>query len=60
MKKIENLVNLLLNKDKEIALIIEDLSDSERIELRNAAIASGVKELPRNLYFNYTTQIWIE
>lgn len=42
------------------ASAIDMLSDEQRIELRKELISNGITELPRNLYFNYETQRWIE
>ena len=45
--------------DQTLSNSIDSLSDLERIEVREACIAAGLKDLPRNLYYNYTTQKWI-
>lgn len=42
-----------------VADLIERLTDSERVLVRQEARKQGVKEYPRNLYFNYETQRWI-
>jgi hypothetical protein len=39
---------------------IELLSDEQRIALRENMLANGFTVLPRNLFFNYETQKWIE
>ncbi len=43
-----------------VCLAINDLTDDQRISMRNAAMEAGVQSLPRNLYYNYQTQRWIE
>lgn len=40
--------------------LIDALTDAERVHLRQEAIKAGAKDLPRNLYYNYTTQKWIK
>lgn len=42
------------------AQLIDALSNADRLRVRNGAILAGVKLLPRNLYFNYQTQTWID
>ena len=39
---------------------VNELTNAERIEVRQLALAMGAKALPRNLYYNYETQEWIE
>ncbi len=43
-----------------VAGLIDGLSDGERVMVRTEAMAQGVELLPRNLYFNYETQVWID
>lgn len=53
------IIKAILNKDHAIAQVIDSLTNAERISIRNAPELAG-KPIPRNLYFNYTTQVWIE
>ena len=43
-----------------VASLIDELTDAERVTLRKAAELHGMKLLPRNLYYNYATQTWID
>ncbi len=43
----------------EFVHMIDDLSTAERLELRQFYMQQGIVELPRNLYYNYTTQEWV-
>lgn len=56
---INGIIKQLRSQDPTLAVMIDALSDNQRIELRNAATKAGIKALPRNLYFNYATQQWI-
>lgn len=51
---------MIFGSRRNTDLAINNLSDAERIELRIYLAASGVREFPKNLFFNYTTQKWIE
>lgn len=42
-----------------VAQMIDGLSDSDRISVRDEATKRGVKLLPRNLFYNYQEQRWI-
>ena len=42
-----------------VATMIDELPDADRIVVRKEAQRRGIDELPRNLYFNYKTQVWI-
>ena len=48
------------NKSNTLIELIDTLPNSERIEIRTVCLAQGVNELPRNLYYNYKTQSWID
>lgn len=39
--------------------LIDTLNSAERVALRETLEAHGMKELPRNLFYNYETQEWI-
>ncbi len=40
--------------------LIDALDDSQRVAVRNACADAGIKALPRNLFYNYQTQAWID
>lgn len=54
------IINLIETKDSAIIDLINDLSNQDRRMIRAVAELLEVKELPRNLYYNYQTQTWID
>ena len=62
MTKSEIMTRLRCGKiagDYSVELAIDQLNHAERIEIRNAAAAEGLK-VPSNLYFDYELQQPIE
>ena len=43
-----------------VCSLIDALDDSQRVAVRNACADAGVTTLPRNLFYNYQTQAWID
>lgn len=41
-------------------LAIDLMTDEQRIKLREKLENMGVEKLPRNLFYNYSTQKWID
>lgn len=62
MTRIELIIiaSKLKNNESSVTEDIDKLTNAQRVEVRLFAELMGVKELPRNLFFNYTTQEWIE
>ena len=58
LDKVSPLIHGLIGK-QEFEELVETFTDAERIEVREYLTRYGVEYLPRNLYFNYKTQVWI-
>ncbi len=56
-KKLEKIVRMVTAGDKDAEWLIDELTHSERIAVREAL---GDGPQPRNLHFDYAAQVWIE
>jgi len=56
----ESIIQKLHAGEKSVEEEINALPDHERVLIREAAVRAGIKALPRNLYYNYETQKWID
>ncbi len=51
---------MIKNENMKIVDYIDTLTNEQRKQLRDELLKDGYKHLPRNLFYNYKTQEWID